>query len=151
VNNHGIYAFQYVTILSLLPGSYTFGYNAGSIFTANWEPSYPMINDGDLIIGPNGQHVNIGAAPPTIHTSRSLFTSDEFSGGGDLTFDGGVLQLVNGADTLTNNIVVNAPGGTIDTNLMDSTFGGGFSGVGVITIVGNGVVMLTGLNAHGGF
>ena len=151
VNNHGIYAFQYVTFLGLLPGSYTFGYNAGSSFTANWEPSDPMINAGAFIIGPDGQLVIIGAGPPTIDTSRSLFTSDEFSGGGDLTFDGGVLQVVNGADTLTNNIVVNATGGTIDTNLMDSTFGGGFSGVGVITIVGNGVVMLTGLNTHGGF
>jgi len=150
-SGHYIYAFQYVTFLDLIAGSYTFGYNAGSSFTANWEPSDPMINAGAFIIDSNGQLVIIGAGPATIDTSRTTFTSDEFTGATDLTFDGGTLQIVGGAETVTSNFTVNTAGGTIDTNLIDSTFDGGFSGDGVVNVVGNGVVTLTGVNTNGGF
>ncbi|HYD89808.1 MAG TPA: autotransporter domain-containing protein [Vitreimonas sp.] len=150
-SGHYIYAFQYVTFLDLLAGSYTFGYNAGSSFTANWEPSDPMINAGAFIIDSNGQLVIIGAGPATIDTSRITFTSDEFAGAADLIFDGGTLQIVGGSQTVASNFTVNTSGGTIDTNLMDSTFDGGFSGDGVISVVGDGVVTLTGVNTNGGF
>jgi len=150
-SGHYIYAFQYTTFLDLVAGSYTFGYNAGSSLSANWAPSDPMINAGTFIIGADGQLVIIGAGPPTIDTSRTVFTSDEFASGGDLTFDGGTLQIAAGAQNLTNNFTVNTDGGVIDANLMDSTFDGAFTGDGIVTIVGNGVVTLTGANTHGGF
>ncbi|MBC7770460.1 MAG: hypothetical protein H7124_16895, partial [Phycisphaerales bacterium] len=150
-NGHYIYAFQYVTFLDLIAGAYGFGYNTGSSFTVNWMPSDPMINAGAFIIDGEGELVIIGAGPPTIDTSRTLFTSDEFSAALDATFDGGTLQIVLGAETMAPNFTVNALGGFIDTNLLDPTFDGIFSGDGVITVVGNGIAALTGVNTHGGF
>ncbi len=149
-DGHYIYAFQYVTFLDLIAGSYTFGYNAGSSFTVNWEPSDDMINAGAFVIGSNGELVIIGAGPQTIDTSRVTFTLDEFDIDADLAFEGGTL-LITDDTPVGNDFVVNAPGGYIDTNLTDTTFEGDFTGEGVITVVGNGTVNLTGVNINAGF
>lgn len=148
--NHSIYAFQYVTFIDLIAGTYVFGYNAGSSFTVNWEPSDPMINAGTFAISANGQIVVVGAGPGTIDTSQSLFTSDHYTSGTG-TFDGGTLQLVGSATVLPTDFTVNALNGTIDTNLIDGQIDGDFSGVGLINVVGNGVLTVTGVNTHGGF
>ena len=148
---HSIFAFQYVTFTDLLIGSYTFGYNVGSSFSVNWSPADAMINAGAFMIGPNGQLVIVGAGPPIIDASQALFTSDQFAGGGDLTFDGGTLQLITGSENLVNNGSVNSLGGTIDTNAMNAAFSGNLNGPGVIYITGGGVLNVSGVNTHGGF
>jgi fibronectin-binding autotransporter adhesin len=151
VSGHAIFAFQFVTFLDLTPGSYTFGYNAGSSFTVNWDPSDPMINAGAFTIGPNGQIVIVGAGPPTIDLSQSFFTSDAFSGGQDMTFDGGTLQLLVGSENLSSNATVNATGGVVDTNALSGALSGNFSGSGVIQVIGGGTLAVSGANSHGGF
>jgi uncharacterized protein with beta-barrel porin domain len=149
-NGHSIYAFQFVTFTDLIAGSYLFGYNAGSSFTANWQPSDGMINAGTFTINANGQIVIVGAAANTIDTSQSLFTSDIYSSGQG-TFDGGTLQMVGAASVLPTNFTVNALNGTIDTNLINGQIDGNFDGVGIINVVGNGFLTVTGANTHGGF
>ena len=150
-SGHYIYAFQSTTFNDLSEGSYTFGYNAGSSFTADWQPSDSAINAGAFTIGEGGSLVVVGASGGAIDNSQSSFTSDTFSGGNDATFDGGTLQVDPSATSLSNNFAVNSSGGTIDTNLEDSDFTGDFTGDGIITVVGNGAAHFTGTNTHGGF
>lgn len=148
---HFIYAFQFATFLDLLPGSYLFGYNAGSSFTIFWDPSDFMINAGAFAIDINGNLIVIGANGSIINLTQSYFTSDQFLSGAATTFDGGVLRIVAGSEALTNDFEVNASGGTIDTNALEAEFAGGFSGDGVVTIVGGGAASVTGDNTHAGF
>ncbi len=150
-SGHSIYSFQYVTFTDLVAGSYQFGYNTGSSLSVNWEPSDPMINAGTFVIAPNGDIIIIGAGPLTIDTSQETFSVDDFAADTDLTFDGGTLLVAEDSPPVTNDVIVNAPGGYIDTNMTDVTFEGDFSGDGVITVVGHGTANLTGVNTNAGF
>ncbi|MCK9195930.1 MAG: autotransporter domain-containing protein [Syntrophales bacterium] len=68
---------------------------------------------------------------------------------GGMFFDGGTLQL--SADvTSARNVILNAGGGTFDTNGYGSTLSGNISGSGSFTKVGAGTVTLRGANTYGG-
>lgn len=68
---------------------------------------------------------------------------------GGLSFDGGTL-LTNAAIMSARDVVLNAGGGTIDTNGFDSTFSGIFSGPGQLTKDGAGTLVLSGVNTYTG-
>ncbi len=70
---------------------------------------------------------------------------------GGLTFNGGTLQF-GGAFTLSGarGVVINAPGGTIDTQGFAGTIASAITGAGGLTKLGAGVLTLTGTNTFTG-
>jgi outer membrane autotransporter protein len=147
---HGIYAFQYVTFTDMAAGDYTFGYNAGSSFTANWQPSDSAINAGSFKINANGSLGGVGGAPSTSFETGDTYNEDDLSDGTVLPqFDGGTLALDN-PTTLTTDFTINDAGGNIDTQGNDATASGAFSGTGGLTKTGEGTLTLTGTNSYGG-
>ncbi|MQM36478.1 hypothetical protein KBTX_00462 [wastewater metagenome] len=143
----GIFAFQSVLFSDILAGAYTFGYDASSSLSQDWEPSDPAINNGSFAIGADGGLVSVGGATPDIDTSQGSYTTDELSNDAvNPTFDGGTLQVTTDAG-VTNDFTVTGNGGTIDTNGHDSTFSGAMSGNGTLNKRGNGTLTLTGDNS----
>ena len=70
---------------------------------------------------------------------------------GGITFNGGTLQLNNSFNlAATRAIVVNAPGGTVDTQGYTSTVSQGITGAGALNKAGSGALILTGNNAYTG-
>jgi autotransporter-associated beta strand protein len=72
---------------------------------------------------------------------------------GSLTIANGTLQLLSafGTNTLTENILLNAPGGTIQADApVIGTLSGIISGGGALSIAGGGIVILSGNNTYGG-
>lgn len=149
-SGHFIYGFQYVSFADLAPGSYTFGYNAGSSFTIDWMPSNPAINAGAFSIGANGGLIVVGAGQKVIDSSQGHFDISEFGADDELTFDGGVLRILDTAP-INNTAAIGAGGGYIDTNQLNVQMNGAMSGDGAVSIVGGGMLTLTGANTHGGF
>lgn len=153
IAGHSIYAFQSATFTNLASGTYTFGYNAGSSFTANWQPSDPAINSGTFTIGANGQLSVGGATPavPDIDTAQAAYTTDNLTAGTVTnTFDGGTLRVTAGTASVASDFVVGAANGTIDSNGQTVTFSGNFSGPGALTKAGAGTVVLGGTNTQNG-
>ncbi|MFC5475278.1 autotransporter outer membrane beta-barrel domain-containing protein [Paraherbaspirillum soli] len=70
---------------------------------------------------------------------------------GGLTFNGGTLQLNRGFDLAASRaIVLNAGGGTIDTQSFNSNIAQGISGIGGLTKAGQGTLTLTADNTYTG-
>ncbi|SIR18581.1 dUTP pyrophosphatase [Bosea sp. TND4EK4] len=153
IAGHSIYAFQSVTFTDLAAGTYTFGYNAGSSFTANWQPSDPAINSGTFTIDANGQLGVGGTTPavPDIDTAQASYTTDNLTAGTVTnTFDGGTLRVTAGTGSVSSDFVVGAANGTIDSNGQNVTFSGNLSGPGALTKAGAGTVVLSGTNTQNG-
>lgn len=68
---------------------------------------------------------------------------------GNLSFNGGTLRFLSSFST-ARNVLLNAGGGTIDTQGFFDTMSGNFTGVGSLTKIGNGVLTLTGTNSYTG-
>ena len=153
IGGHAIYAFQSVTFNDLAAGTYTFGYNAGSSFTQNWEPSDPVINAGTFTIGANGELGVGGTTPaiPDIDTAQASYTTDNLTAGAVTNkFEGGTLLVTAGTTSVSSNFIVGAANGKIDSNGQNVTFSGDFSGAGALTKDGAGTVVLTGTNTQNG-
>ncbi len=91
-----------------------------------------------------------GATTPDIDTSQgSYLLSDLDAGNVTSTFEGGTLTVDAPADTGAN-FVVNAAGGTIDTNGFATTISGQLSGAGTFTKAGEGTLVLSAENSHAG-
>jgi len=105
-----------------------------STFTLSGMNTYAggtTLNDGVLLVG---MDENLGASGPGI---------------GELTFNGGTLGL--SADlTTARDVIINAGGGTIDTNGFNGTLSGIVSGAGAITKIDDGTLTLTGTNTYAG-
>ncbi len=74
---------------------------------------------------------------------------------GSITFDGGTLRTRNfDADTTgiitSRSVLLNAGGGTFDTNGLDSTLAGEINGVGSFTKTSTGTLTLSGVNTYTG-
>lgn len=78
-----------------------------------------------------------------------LLAANSNLGSGILTFNGGTLRLANAAP-ISRNMIVNAGGGTIDTNTFTSTVSGVISGSGQFTKTGWGTLILAGNNSYSG-
>ena len=153
IGGHAIYAFQSVTFNDLAAGTYTFGYNAGSSFTQNWEPSGPAINAGTFTIGANGELEVGGTTPaiPDIDTAQTSYTTDNLTAGAVTNkFEGGTLLVTAGTTAVSSDFIVGAANGKIDSNGQNVTFSGNFSGAGALTKDGAGTVSLTGTNTQNG-
>jgi len=147
---HPIYAFQYVTFTDMEAGDYTFGYNAGSSFTANWQPSDSAINAGSFRVSSDGSLGGVGGAPSTSFQTGESYTEDDLNNGDvQPQFDGGTLAL-SGDASLSNDFTINDAGGNIDTQGNNATVSGTFSGTGGLTKKGEGTLTLTGANSYGG-
>ncbi|OHV72809.1 autotransporter outer membrane beta-barrel domain-containing protein [Ensifer sp. LCM 4579] len=91
-----------------------------------------------------GTRINQG----TIAISQDSALGDA---GGPVTFNGGTLQLDASFDlAATRQVVLNAPGGTIDTQGFDTTLAQGASGEGMLTKTGTGTLVFAGENTYTG-
>ena len=68
---------------------------------------------------------------------------------GGLAFDGGTLQFLSGFAT-NRAVALNAGGGTFDTNGNSATLAGVISGIGGLTKIGAGTLVLSGANSYTG-
>jgi len=88
---------------------------------------------------------------PDIDTVKTSCTVTELLNSAvGANFDGGILREDVGGRTLTNDFIVRATGGTIDTNGYDLAIAGVLSGTGSLTKIGIGTLTLTGANSYTG-
>lgn len=85
-----------------------------------------------------------------IGAGASYSVSDLLNGSVQPVFNGGVLTMSSTTD-LATNFTVQTTGGAIDTHGYDLTLTGALSGKGVLDKIGDGELILTGANTHGGF
>lgn len=158
---HSIYYFQATTFVDLAPGSYGFGYNASSAFTANWEPSDTAINNGSFTITSGGTLGGVGGAPPAsndIDTGAAAYASSNLGTLVNSAFAGGVLQIDQTAPTYGQNFTLDGSGtNRIDASGQQSIFSGVFSDasgdIGGLILQdsgGSGQVTLSGANTYTG-
>ncbi|MEP7311326.1 MAG: autotransporter domain-containing protein [Pseudomonadota bacterium] len=160
--SHPIYYFQATTFLNLSPGSYTFGYNAGSSFTVNWEPSDTAINNGSFIIAANGTLGGVGGAGPipnNIDPAEPSYASSDLGALVNPAFEGGVLLIDEVAPTYGQNFTLDDSGtNRIDlagnsvnfTGVFSDTTVGEAGGIIVNDSIAGGTAVLAGVNTYTG-
>ena len=77
-------------------------------------------------------------------------TSNLGSNSNSIVFDGGTLRTLVAGSQARCNVTLNAGGGAIDTNGLNSTFSGNFGGTGALAKSGRRVRSLTGTNSYSG-
>ncbi|WP_322015268.1 autotransporter outer membrane beta-barrel domain-containing protein [Paraburkholderia sp. J12] len=91
--------------------------------------------------------------PWTLYAGTLVASADGAFGdtSGSLTFDGGTLQWGAAFDlAATRAIVLDAGGGTLDTNGVNTTIAQGISGTGALTKTGAGTLILDGVSSYSG-
>lgn len=126
------------------------GFNIGDLnFGQKFTLNYSYIFGTDIAAALGAAGGGGGGSKPTIQDGP--YTVDQLlSGAVDPTFNGGVLTLGSSGAAPTD-FTVETAGGTIDTAGHDLTLSGVLAGPGALNKSGDGVLILTGTNTHGGF
>ncbi|MBS0452124.1 MAG: autotransporter outer membrane beta-barrel domain-containing protein [Proteobacteria bacterium] len=104
---------------------------------------------GTLVLG--GANTYTGGTRLSSGTVRVANDNALGAANGALDFDGGTLQLATAFDLAsTRAVLLDQPGGTIDTNGFQSTLRQGISGAGGLTKAGAGTLVLAGANSYTG-
>jgi autotransporter-associated beta strand protein len=153
------------SIISSVPGGVlAFSANEGTVYTSKaGTATTPAISanitgtGGLTLFGPGKLYltgnnsglsggVNINQGTVNVSAGNNLGAT-----GNTITFGGGTLQFASSfSSVLSNPIVINAGGGTIDTQLGTDTIGSNITGAGSLTSVGTGSLILTGTNSYTG-
>lgn len=135
------------------PGTFTLTNTSNDYYGGTVLNSGTLVVSSDAALGYTGGQVSSG----TLRGGRGFGGVRALSVGeggkqalggmptGGLTFNGGTLRAAAGLDN-GRAVLLNAGGGTIDTNGFNSTFDGQFTGAGGLTVksqAGNGVLTLT--------
>ncbi|MGC1330633.1 autotransporter domain-containing protein [Pseudomonas sp.] len=108
---------------------------------------------GTLTLAPSAATGNTYSGGTTLDQGVLSVAADSALGAasGGIIFNGGTLQLGSSFDlAATRSVVIQAPGGAIDTQGFDSTLAQAASGEGGLTKSGTGVLIMTGNNTYTG-
>ncbi|QHL90472.1 autotransporter domain-containing protein [Sphingomonas changnyeongensis] len=151
VGTYGSTPWRIATFTIDVTGTYQLGFGAYNNLDDGLDPVL-FLDDGLGLLSANGvpiDPVGSDSGPGTVDNSQPNFPVSQIGSGVQPVMDGGTL-LVDAPGTVTAAITINAAGGTVDTNGLDSTFSGDLSGTGGLTKTGAGTLTLTGANSYQG-
>lgn len=108
---------------------------------------------GVLTLAPSAAGGNSYSGGTRINQGVLAVAADSAMGAatGGITFNGGTLQLASAFDVAASRpVLINAGGGTVDTQGFDSTLTQGATGAGALSKIGSGTLTLAGNNSHAG-